>query len=93
MTEEMMIRLLTGPVAALALCLFAIYTAAKWIAQHLPVWVDRHLKQFDKIVESHEQDREVFREGLTTLTVTMKELKNEVDVVKDDVKDIKGKIK
>lgn len=92
MSEQLMIQALTGPVAALVLCLFAIYMVAKWLGQHLPIWVERHLKQFDTIVDSHNQDREVYREGLTTLTMSMKELKGEVDVVKDDVKTIKTHI-
>ena len=89
----MMIQALTGPVAALALCLMAIYGIGKWLANHLPKWVDRHLKQIDKIVESHHQDREVYKEGLTTLTTSLKDLRGEVDVIKDDVKEIKHAIK
>ncbi len=55
--------------------------------------VDRHLTQIDNIVESHHQDREVYKEGLTTLTVSLKDLRGEVDVIKDDVKEIKHAIK
>ena len=93
MTEQMMIQALTGPVAALALCLMAIYGIGKWLASHLPKWVDRHLTQIDNIVESHHQDREVYKEGLTTLTTSLKDLRGEVDVIKDDVKEIKHAIK
>ncbi len=39
MTEQMMIQVLTGPVAALALCLMAIYAIGKWLANHLPKWL------------------------------------------------------
>lgn len=93
MTEQIMIQALTGPVAALALCLMAIYGIGKWLANHLPKWVDRHLTQIDNIVESHHQDREVYKEGLTTLTTSLKDLRGEVDVIKDDVKEIKHAIK
>lgn len=92
MTEQMMIQVLTGPVAALGLCLMAIYIVGKWLATHLPKWVDRHLMQIDNIVESHHQDREVYKEGLTTLTTSLTDLRGEVDVIKEDVKDIKGAI-
>lgn len=92
MTEELMIDILTGPVAALALCVFALYFIAKWLATHVPVWVDRHLKQIDKIVESHNEDRKVYREGLETLNVSLRDLNGEVHVLKDDVKDIKNSL-
>lgn len=93
MNEETMIQILTGPVAALGLCLLAIYAVGKWVAQHLPKWVDRHLNQIDNIVESHNEDRTVYKEGLTTLVTSVKELRGEVDVIKDDVKDIKDHVK
>lgn len=93
MTEQIMIQALTGPVAALALCLLAIYGIGKWVAIHLPKWVDRHLNQIDRIVESHEEDRTVYKEGLTTLNTSVTILRGEVDVIKDDVKDIKAAVK
>ena len=92
MTDQMMFEILTGPVAALALCVSAIFFIARWLATHLPIWVDRHLRQIDNIVESHKEDRQVYREGLETLNISMKELHGEVDVIKDDVKDIKNSL-
>lgn len=93
MSEQTMIDILTGPVAALALCLMAIYGVGKWLATHLPKWVDRHLNQIDHIVQSHDQDRETYKESLGTITTSLKDLKGEVDVIKDDVKDIKRIVK
>jgi len=93
MSEETLIDILTGPVAALALCLMAIYGIGKWLATHLPKWVDRHLNQIDDIVKSHDQDRETYKESLGTITTSLKDLKGEVDVIKDDVKDIKRIVK
>jgi hypothetical protein len=51
------------------------------------------LDQLDKIVDSHNQDREMYRESLGTLTVSLQELNKEVDVIKDDVKEIKIALK
>lgn len=89
MTEELMYQLLTGPVAALALCVITLFAIGKWVAKNVPVWVNRHMNQIDKIVDSHNQDREMYRESLGTLTVSLQEINREVDVIKDDVKDIK----
>jgi len=92
MTEELMIDILTGPVAALALCVSAIFFIGRWLAHHVPIWVDRHMKQIDNIVESHNEDRKVYREGLETLNVSLRDLNGEVHVLKDDVKDIKNSL-
>lgn len=92
MSEETLIQVLTGPVAALALCIAAIFYIGRWVATHLPIWVDRHMKQIDNIIESHNEDRKVYREGLETLNTSMKELNGEVHVLKDDVKDIKDSL-
>lgn len=89
MTDQMMFEILTGPVAALALCVSAIFFIGRWLAKHVPIWVDRHMKQIDNIVESHNEDRKVYREGLETLNVSLRDLNGEVHVLKDDVKDIK----
>ena len=56
MTEELMIDILTGPVAALALCVFALYFIAKWLATHVPVWVDRLLNPTMKTGRYTEKD-------------------------------------
>ena len=64
MTDQMMFEILTGPVAALALCVSAIFFIARWLAKHVPIWVDRHMKQIDNIVESHNEDRKVYREDI-----------------------------
>lgn len=93
MSEETMLNILTGPVGALALCLFAIYFVARWVATHVPIWVDRHLKQIDKMIDSHNNDREMYKDTLGTLTVSLKDLGKEVDVIKDDVKEIKQAVK
>ena len=92
MTEDTLIQILTGPVAALALCIAAIFYIGRWVATHLPIWVDRHMKQIDNIIESHNEDRKVYREGLETLNMSIRDLNGEVDVIKDDVKDIKNSL-
>jgi hypothetical protein len=52
MEQETWIQIATGPVAALALCIFAIYFVARWLATNVPKWVDRHLTQIDTMIVS-----------------------------------------
>jgi len=93
MSDDMMIQILTGPVAALALCLFAIYYVVRWMAMHIPKWVERHMGQIDRIVESHNEDRAAYQEGLQTLNMSLQELSGEMKTIRDDVQEIKRDIK
>jgi len=93
MTEDLIMQIITGPVAALGLCIMALWVIFKWIGQNVPQWVARHLAQIDSIVHSHDQDREMYRESLETLTIHLKDLDKEVTVIKEDVKDIKSHIR
>jgi len=93
MTEQLIMQIITGPVAALGLCIMALFVIFKWVGQHLPAWVGKHLEQIDSIVHSHDQDREMYRESLETITLSLKDLDKEVTVIKDDVKEIKMELR
>tara|TARA_R100001440_G_scaffold66766_1_gene87866 strand:- start:54 stop:359 length:306 start_codon:yes stop_codon:yes gene_type:complete len=92
MSEQLWMNILTGPVAALGLCLVLLYAIGKWAASNIPVWVDRHLKQIDKIVDSHNQDRAMYQENLKNLSISLGKVSVEVEVIKQDVQEIKTKI-
>lgn len=92
MSEQHVLEFATGPVAALALCIMAIWVVARWLAQNVPVWVDRHLNQIDNMVESHNEDREVYRESMREVNRSMQTLHGDLSVLKGDVKEIKDKI-
>lgn len=87
--DPMIIQLLTGPVAALGLCIVALYYIGKWIGTHVPKIIEKHMEQIDKIVSSHEEDRTMYKESLETLTTTMTGMKEEIKDIKKDVKEIK----
>lgn len=87
-----MLQIATGPVAALALCLLFIYFVGRWLASNLPVWVDRHLKQIDRMVESHSEDRKIYKESLTEVNKTLQTLHGDVGDLKIDVKQIRDDI-
>lgn len=93
MSEEVMYQLLTGPVAALALCVFCLVAVARWAGANIPKIIDRHMKQIDQLVDSHNQDREMYRESLQTMSGSLRDLNAEVDIIKDDVREIKFAVK
>ena len=81
--------MLTGPFSAMILAVIMLFYIGRWLAENVPLYLDRHLKQIDKIVESHNADREMYREGLQTLTEQHNQLANEVLNISRDVKEIK----
>jgi len=92
MNDPVMIQLLTGPVGALALCLIAIFVIGRWVGKHLPVWVERHLNQFDRMIEQHSEDREVYKKSLHDMTLELTNVGKEVRSIKEDVVEIKAKL-
>ena len=81
--------MLTGPFSAMILAVIMLFYIGRWLAENVPLYLDRHLKQIDKIVDSHNADREMYREGLQTLTEQHNQLANEVLNISRDVKEIK----
>lgn len=86
MTNEAMLQIATGPVAALALCILFIFFIGRWLAAHLPVWVDRHLKQIDRMVDSHNEDRQMYKESLNEVNKTLITLHGDIGELQVDVK-------
>ena len=86
MDNATILQIATGPVAALALCILAIAFVARWLATHLPQWVDRHLKQIDRMVDSHNEDRQMYKESLSEVNKTLITLHGDVGVLQVDVK-------
>jgi len=92
MTNETMLQIATGPVAALALCLMFIYLVGRWLASNLPVWVDRHLKQIDRMVDSHNEDRQMYKESLNEVNKTLITLHGDIGELQIDVKAMRDDI-
>ena len=92
MNDPVMIQLLTGPVGALVLCLGAIFVIGRWIGQHLPVWVNRHLDQFDTVIKEHKEDREVYKQSFYDMTLELNNVGKEVKSIKEDVVEIKARL-
>jgi hypothetical protein len=87
--ELSILNLIIGPMGALV----AVVTILWWVARlvetkFLPAgerFIERHLAQIDKLITSHDNDRAVWSEGLTSMRA-------DVDTVKDDVHQIRARI-
>ena len=92
MTNSEIIQMLTGPFSAMVLAVIMLFFIGRWLAENVPLYLDRHLKQIDKMVDSHNEDREMYRQGLQTLTEQHNDLSREVHSISRDVSDIKNDI-
>ena len=88
MTNTEIIQMLTGPFSAMVLAVILLVAVGRWLAENIPLYLDRHLKQIDKMVESHNEDREMYRDNLQTLTEQHNLLVRDVQEIKQDVKNL-----
>ena len=91
MNEQIWIQLLTGPVGALFLAVGALWIIGRWVGKYLPQWVERHLSQFDKLIENQSEDREMHKSALTELSNNLNGVSIEVGLIKENIKEIKLK--
>ena len=92
MTNTEMIQMLTGPFSAMLLAVIMLIAIGRWLAHNVPLYLDRHLKQIDKMVDSHNEDRDMYISGLQTLTEQHNLLSRDVQEIKTEVKNISMKV-
>jgi len=64
------VELMTGPFSALILSLAIIYA----IGSYVPVVVDRHLEQIDRMIDQQEADRKLYQKSLHEILVRLEKL-------------------
>ena len=92
MTTPELIQALTGPFSAMLLAVIMLVASAKWLAKYVPLYLNRHLDQIDKMVDSHNEDREAWKEGLQTLTEQHNLLNRDIMDIKAGVAEIRAKV-
>jgi len=92
MTTPELVQALTGPFSAMMLAVIMLIAAAKWLGKYVPLYLNRHLDQIDKMVESHNEDREAWKNGLQTLTEQHNLLNRDIVEIKAGVAEIRAKV-
>jgi len=64
--------LITGPFSALIISAGLLYM----ILSYIPTVIDRHFESIDKMIESHNQDRELYRDSMEQITIEISKLSN-----------------
>ena len=89
MTNTEIIQALTGPFSAMVLAVIILFFVGRWLAANVPLYLDRHLKQIDRMVDSHNEDRLAYQGSLQTLSDQHNILARDVVEIKNDVQEIK----
>ena len=92
MTTPELVQALTGPFSAMMLAVIMLIAAAKWLGKYVPLYLNRHLDQIDKMVDSHNEDREAWKNGLQTLTEQHNLLNRDIVEIKAGVAEIRAKV-
>jgi hypothetical protein len=71
-----LISAITGPFSALVLALLA-----KWI----PVIVEAHMQRFDKLIDSHDDDRKLYQNSIQRLSDRQDQMSLDIKVIRDAV--------
>lgn len=83
---ETMLPYLAGPAGAVFALLVVIYGLYKLADTRLiPVvekFIGRHLEQIDRLIASHDRDREVWAEGLTAVRHDIEHVREDVDTIR-----------
>ena len=92
MTTIEIVQALTGPFSAMVLAVIMLSASARWLAKYVPLYLNRHLDQIDKMVDSHNEDRETWKEGLQTLTERHNLLSRDIVEIKSGIQEIRAKV-
>jgi hypothetical protein len=85
----------TGPASGVIVSLLCLGGFGWFLVRHL---LPGHERQIDKILDSHKEDRVVFKDAITgighelkSLTVKVENMNEKLEDIEDDVKDLKGR--
>ena len=92
MTTPELVQALTGPFSAMILAVIMLMASGRWLAKYVPMYLNRHLDQIDKMVDSHNEDRVAWQEGLQTLTEQLNLLNRDIMEIRNGVQEIRAKM-
>lgn len=83
---------IAGPASALIVLLIVIWFLIRAFEPLLHEYIQNNKVAFEKSLEQHEKDREVFLHSMEALTATVHLIVTEVVTIRKDVDDIKDEL-
>jgi len=84
MSPELMTAL-TGPFSALVLAVAILVTMARLLAKWIPVIVEAHMSRFDRIIDSHDEDRKLYQDSIQKLAERQHQMSEDIKVIREAV--------
>jgi hypothetical protein len=85
MTNTDILQALTGPFSSLVLAVTLLYTIGRWLSKWVPVYIEGTMMRWDKIIDSHDEDRRLYQTSLNELGTQQKQIADDVKVIRDSI--------
>ncbi len=80
-----LISAITGPFSALVLAVGLLFAIGKLLAKWIPVIVEAHMQRFDKLIDSHDDDRKLYQNSIQKLSDRQDQMSLDIKVIRDAV--------
>lgn len=76
---------ITGPFSALMLAVGMLFALGKLLAKWVPVMLEAHMQRFDRLIDSHDEDRILYQNSIQKLSDRQDQMSLDIKVIRDAV--------
>ena len=76
---------ITGPFSALMLAVGMLFALGKLLAKWVPVMLEAHMQRFDRLIDSHDEDRVLYQNSIQKLSDRQDQMSLDIKVIRDAV--------
>jgi hypothetical protein len=76
---------ITGPFSALMLAVGMLFALGKLLAKWVPVMLEAHMQRFDRLIDSHDEDRQLYQNSIQKLSDRQDQMSLDIKVIRDAV--------
>ena len=76
---------ITGPFSALMLAVGMLFALGKLLAKWVPVMLEAHMQRFDRLIDSHDEDRKLYQNSIQKLSDRQDQMSLDIKVIRDAV--------
>jgi hypothetical protein len=76
---------ITGPFSALMLAVGMLFALGKLLAKWVPVMLEAHMQRFDRLINSHDEDRILYQNSIQKLSDRQDQMSLDIKVIRDAV--------
>ena len=80
-----LISAITGPFSALVLAVTILFALGRLLSKWVPVALDGHMSRFDKLIDSHDEDRKLYQISIHKLSDRQNQMAEDIKIIRDKV--------